>query len=250
MVEILSNEQYWSRDQLVRAHSDLPGALDYEIDAVRDAADRARSSGPVRSVHVLGVGTGRELADIRAATRPTRLFGWDLSQPMVDGCRSQIERHGWPDVTVELASIDDVPDLIDEPADVVIGLSAVLCYIPDDSGRRRTARAMRSMCRTGAGLALVVQQRAGRRPWVPYFAAIDSLERAHLRHEGIGNRRSRYGDVAVLLHHYGRREIGDLLGTAGFERCNVRSLREWAADHDRAVPRRSPNPLIVTATAC
>lgn len=248
MVELISNEQYWNRPDLVALYRDLDGALDYEADAIRDAAGRASSTGPVRSVHVVGVGVGRELEDIRRITGGV-IHAWDMSAPMVDACSRRIDQAGWNDVTVRQATIQQLPELLAEPADLVVGLSAVLCYDADPDGRRQNLRALRSMCRTGAGIAVVVQQRHGRPGWAAYFATLAMLERAHLRHRGVGNRPSRYGEAAVLLHHYGRAELGELMDDARFTDHRIESLRDWAEPDRRRVPRRSPNPLIATATA-
>lgn len=249
VAELLSNEEYWNRPELVDAHSGRPGILPYEIDAVVDACARAGSTGEVQSVHVLGVGTGRELADIRRLTKPTRIHAWDISEPMVAGCEDLIRCAGWNDITVARASIDEIPGLMEQPADAVIALAAVLCYIPLSTDRLATFRAMHAMCRPGGGLAAVVQQRHARPLWGAYFAYASLLERSGLRHRGEGNRPSSYGDVAVMLHHYGRHELDDLLHVAGFADRHIQSLRRWASSNHRRIPRRSPNPLIAVATA-
>ncbi|MBS1838536.1 MAG: class I SAM-dependent methyltransferase [Actinobacteria bacterium] len=248
MAGVVSNEEYWHRRELVELYRGLDGALDYELDAVRDASIRAGATGRVHDVHVIGAGVGRELADIRRLTSPARIHAWDMSAPMVEACQARIDQAGWDDVTVRLATIQEIAGRIDRPADLVVGLSAVLCYEPDVAGRHRNLRSLHDMCRPGAGLAVVVQQQRGRRAWGPYFALMSLLEHTPLRDRGVGNRPSRYGDAAVLLHHYGRRELRDLLQQEGFDACSIESLREWAGPRNRQVPRRSPNPLVATAT--
>lgn len=245
---MVPNKEYWCRRELVELYKGLDGALDYELDAVRDASERAAATGTIENVHVIGAGGGRELADIRRLTSPAHVHAWDMSVPMVEACRARIEQAGWNDVTVRQAMIQEIPELIDQPADLVVGLSAVLCYEPDVAGRHRNLRSLHDMCRPGTGLAVVVQQKHGRPTWGLYFTVLSLLERTRLRDRGHGNRSSRYGDVAVLLHHYGRQELRDLLHQEGFEASRIESLREWAAPRNRQVPRRSPNPLVATAT--
>jgi len=248
MGDLVSNEDYWRKSELVKLYTGLDDALDYELDAVQDATNRAAATGPVDNVHVIGAGVGRELADIRRLTSPARIHAWDMSAPMVEACQARIDHAGWEDVKVRQATIQGIPELVEEPADVIVGLSAVLCYEPVAAGRHRNLRALHDVCRPGAGLAVVVQQRHGRIPWGAYFALMSLLERTPLRDHGDGNRPSRYGDAAVLLHHYGRQELRDLLHNEGFDHCAIESLREWATLRSRRVPRRSPNPLVATAT--
>lgn len=249
MALMLSNEQYWNRPELVAAHSGLPGLLDYERDAVMGAVAGASAAGLVRSVHVLGVGAGRELAGIRQVTTPARVHSWDISQPMVEACKEHIDAHGWSDVTVAKATIREAAAVVDGTADVVVALSALLCYFPTAKERAENFRALRRMCRRGAGLAIVVQQQHGRLIWRPYFFGMAILERTGIRNRGFGNRISSFNEVAVLLHHYLRQEVLGLLEATGFGVTSIRSLREWAVESGRCIPRRSPNPLIITAIA-
>jgi ubiquinone/menaquinone biosynthesis C-methylase UbiE len=202
----------------------------------------------VDRVTVHGVGAGRELSGIRSVVHPARILAFDLSQPMVDACRRHIERHGWDDVTAERAAIDDAP-VPDGSVDLVIALGAVLGY-----GRTTTERAamvadLRRQCRQGAGLAVVVQQRYGRPDWSVYFTVSSLLTALSLRSVGSGNRVSRHGDAGTVFHHYSASELTGLLRDEGFDDVRAEPLRQWARRNGQRVPLRSPNPLLVTATA-
>jgi hypothetical protein len=249
MAEQESTERFWSRPELVRAYTDAGEALDYEVDAVLAATARATASGPLGLVHVVGVGAGRELAAIRRCTGDARIHAWDISEPMAEACRQHVHHEGLSGITVHHGAIDQIPERVTDPADVIIALGAVLGYGTTPEGRRRDLRALRSSCRTGAGVAAVVQQRNGRPDWSLYFAVTSVMERARLRTRGGGNRASRHGSATVLFHHFGRRELTSALGEGAFAEIEVRSLRQWARARGSRPPLRSPNPLIAVASA-
>lgn len=249
MAERESTERFWSRPELVRAYTDTGGALDYEVDAVIAAVARAAASGPLDLVHVVGVGAGRELAAIRQRTGDARIHAWDISEPMAESCREHVRHEGLTDITVHHGAIDQVPERVTEPADLVIALGAVLGYGTTPEQRRRDLRALRSSCRAGAGLAAVVQQRHGRPDWSMYFSLAELLERTPLRSRGAGNRSSRHGRAAVLFHHFSRRELAHELERADFAQIDITSLRQWGRPSGRRPPLRSPNPLIAVASA-
>ncbi len=249
MVEHESAEEFWSRPDLVAAYQDAGTALAYEVDAVTAATDAARRCGPIDSVHVLGVGGGRELGAIRQITGARTVHAWDISEPMVQACREHVVDSGWDDVVVGQAAIDELERPGGVPADVVIALGAVLGYGTDPPARRRTLAAIAALLRPGGGFTAVVQQRNGRPDWALYFAARSLLERTPWGSDGDGNRRSRHGSGSVLFHHYRAQELVDLVEAAGFTDVRVTSLRTWARSRDAHLPWRSPNPLILTAVA-
>lgn len=241
-------EDFWSRDELVRAYRDAGEALLYEEHAIADAATRARRSGDLHDVHVLGVGGGRELGAIRTLTAASHVYAWDISQPMVDACRAHVRSQEWPDVEVGRCAVADLARPDGVAADVVIALGAVLGYGTTPEERRRSCSVLAALLRPGGALAAVVQQRHGRPDWSLYFALRAVRERTPWRGDGDGNRRSRHGDSSVLFHHFGAEELEDLLRSAGFTEVDVRSLRSWGRANGVRIPLRSPNPLIVTAT--
>lgn len=244
-----STEEFWSRPDLVAAYQEAGAALPYEVDAVTIATDAARRSGPIDSVHVLGVGGGRELGAIRQITGARSLHAWDISGPMVQACQEHVAAAGWPDVKVGQAAIEDLERPGGTPADVVVALGAVLGYGTDHAARRRTVAAIAALLRPGGGFAAVVQQRNGRPDWAVYFAVRSVLQHTPWVNDGDGNRRSRHGSGSVLFHHYGAGELAELVQEAGFVDVEVSSLRSWARRRGVRLPFRSPNPLILTATA-
>lgn len=248
MARLEPSETFWSRPELVAAYQDIGGALQYEIDAVAASAEAARRTGPVDSVHVLGVGGGRELGAIRAITNARVIHAWDISEPMVQACRQHVTRSGWQDVIVNTSSIEDLERPGGESADLVVALGAVLGYSTDESQRCRSVGRISSLLRDGGAFAGVVQQRNGRPDWALYFAARSLLERTPWCNHGIGNRRSRHGSGSVLFHHYTPAELIDLFAREGFTDVQVGSLRAWARQREATVPLRSPNPLVLTAT--
>ena len=242
-------ESFWSQPDLVASYSRPGGALDYERDAVEDAVARARRTGPVRTVHVLGIGAGRELPAIRELVGSAKIVGWDISAPMVEACRSLVEREGIDDVELHQGDLLDVARVGDEPADVLIALGAVLGYLSDPPDREAATDALRRLARTGAGLAAVVQQRAGRPDWATWFALRSVAQVITRRGPGHGNRRSWHADQSTRFHHYTRRELAQLTARHSFTDVEIRSLRQWARGRSDRLPLRSPNPLILNATA-
>lgn len=224
------------------------GALPYESQLVRSAAAVAGTTGPVRDVHVIGVGTGRELVATRDELPTARIAAWDISPQMVDACQGFVDRAGLRDVTVACRDVADL-DAADGPADVVVLLNAVLCYVGPASARARAAAALRSVLRPGGTLAAVVHQPRGRPDWAAWFAARALLTRLGALPGASGDRRIRHGTESMLFHHFRPDEITDLLARSGFERTSVTSLRSWGRSTGHAIPLRSPNPLMVLAVA-
>lgn len=244
-----STEEFWSRPELVDAYLQEDTALPYEVDAIDTAVRLARRTGPVETVHVMGVGAGRELGAVRASSEATAVYAWDISAPMVRACGEHAHARGWFDVHVGQRAVADVRPTDTAAADVVVALGAVLGYDTTPESRRRTARALADLSRPGAGLAAVVQQRYGRPDWGFYFAVRSAAGLMTARSASIGNRHSRHGSASVAFHHFTSRELNSLLTDAGFVDVSVTSLRSWARATGASVPLRSPNPLIVTATA-
>lgn len=244
----MTPQEFWEEPELVSAYTDAGSALAYELDLVIAATARSRLTGPVDRVTVHGVGGGRELGGIRSVVQPARILAFDLSQPMVDACRRHIDHEGWDDVTAECAAIDDSP-VADGSVDLAIALGAVLGYGRTEAEQLAMVDDLRRQCRDGAALAVVVQQRYGRPDWSAYFAACSLLETLSIRSMGAGNRVSRHGPVGTVFHHFSAPELTGLLERAGFGDIRVESLRRWARRNHQKVPLRSPNPLLVLATA-
>lgn len=240
-------QQFWSNDELVAAYT-VGTALDYEIDAVRSATAAARRTGEVRTVHVLGVGAGRELAAVRAETGAELVHAWDISEPMVGACRERVAAEGWSDVRVGRAAVDELAPPDGVRADVVVALGAVLGYGTRPDTRRRSLDTVAGLLRPGGTLVAVVQQRNGRLDWAIYFAVRDLWRAASGSRRSTGNRRSRHGASSVEFHHYTVNELEQLLSASGFAAVEISSLRAWARARGNPLPRRSPNPLIVLAT--
>lgn len=238
--------RFWSQRSQVEAFPVATGPLAYESALLRDAAGLAASTGPLRSVHVIGVGAGRELEGTRDAIPGVPIRAWDISEPMVDACRRHVAERGLTDVTVECRDITELT-AGDGPADVVVLLNAVLCYLGDPATRRDAAAAVRLLMRPGGTLAAVVHQPNGRPDWAAWFAARGVLTRVGLLDGGPGDRRIRHGDASMLFHHYRPREMVGWLTAAGMPDVRVRSLRSWARATGHHIPVRSPNPLLVLA---
>jgi SAM-dependent methyltransferase len=244
-----SPEAFWSRPELVRAYDVAGDALPYEVDLIGTAATVAGRSGPVDTVDVLGVGTGRELSAVRTATHASLVRAWDISSPMVEACRARVQAEQWTDVVVEQAEVTTLRPQDGRHADLVVALGAVLGYGITAEDRRRAVDAIAGVLRPGGTLAAVVQQRNGRPDWAAYFAVLGVVRHAPWSDLGPGNRHSRHGDGAVVFHHYRPQEVRSLLERAGFGEVDVTSLKAWGRRTGSRIPATSPNPLLVTATS-
>jgi SAM-dependent methyltransferase len=238
--------EFWNQDSQVQAFSATTAALPYELDLIGSAAAQAARTAPVEQVHVVGVGAGRELLAVRGLLPDAHVHGWDISDHMVQACAAFIEDRALEDMTVARA---DVVELTadDGPADVVVLVNAVLCYLDTAEARRRAFAALFDLVRPGGALAIVVHQRNGRPDWSAWFAARGVLGAIGLVDGGAGDRRIRHGGHQMRFHHYTPRELSGALRTAGFDDVDVESLRAWARRTGHRIPLRSPNPLMVTA---
>lgn len=240
------SRRFWSQGSQVDAFPAGTGALAYETALLGDAAELAARTGPLRSVHVIGVGTGRELIGTRDAIPDVPIVAWDISEPMVAACRQHVADQGWGDVTVRCGDVTELT-AADGPADVVVLLNAVLCYLVDADSRRSAAAALRSLLRPGGTVAAVVHQPNGRPDWATWFAARAALCRLGVLPGSGGDRRIVHGDASMLFHHYRPGEVVDLFSDAGLDEVRVRSLRSWARATRHRIPAASPNPLLVLA---
>lgn len=249
MAPVEGAQEFWSQDDLVAEYAREHAALAYEVDLIGAAVQRARVGGEVETVHVLGVGAGRELDAVRTLAPGAHVVAWDISEPMVRAARRLVTERGWSDVTVLHGSLIDVRRIGGRPADVVVALGAVLGYCVTADEQLAALRTIRSSARDGAGIALVVQQRFGRPDWSAWFATHWLLGRAGVSDRTPGTRRSRHGSTSVLFHHYTRKELRSLLRAAGFDDAVVGSLRDWCRRRGLSLSPRSPNPLLAHASA-
>lgn len=240
------SREFWSQGSQVEAFPATTGALAYETALLVEAAALAATTGPLRSIHVIGVGTGRELAGTRAAIPAVPIRAWDISEPMVEACRRHVVDQGLTDVDVGCRDLTELT-AADGPADVVVLLNAVLCYLGDTDTRQQAAVALRALLRPGGTLAAVVHQPNGRPDWATWFAARGLLARLGLLPGGPGDRRIEHGEASMLFHHYRPAELVEMLGAAGMDDVRVQSLRSWARRTGHRIPRRSPNPLLILA---
>jgi len=239
-------EEFWSQQSQVVAFPGTAESLPYETSLIEDAAAVARRSGPVDDVHVIGVGTGRELGGTRRLLPSAHLHAWDVSGPMVEACRELVAQQGWGDVVVDQADVVELTAAAG-PADLAILVNAVLCYVNTQERRVAAVSALHSVLRPGGALAIVVHQRNGRPDWAGYFALRALAVRFGLADGQAGDRRIRHDSRTMLFHHYTPGELRRLLAAGGFDEVHVRSLRSWARATGHRIPRRSPNPLLVVA---
>lgn len=241
------SRSFWNQSSQVSAFPASTGALPYEIDLLGRAIDRAAASGPVANVHVIGVGTGRELAATRAVAPEASITAWDISEQMVEQCRDFVERSGFSNVEVRCADMTELSD-DDGPADVVVLLNAVLCYLGTPAERRAAFASMRRLTRPGGAIAAVVHQPNGRPDWAAWFTARGLLTRVGAADGVDGDRRISHGGETMLFHHYRPSEATALLESHGFDDVSVESLRAWARSTSSRIPLRSPNPLLLLAS--
>ena len=242
--EPLSAVEYWSRPNVVDRWTGQRAVLSYEQAIIDRACRLAEESGPLRRVHVVGVGAGRELAAVRSAAPEARILAWDVSPTMVEAARSYVD-----DARLEGVEVDssDVADLSRSAgaADVVIAINAVLSYLTTPDHRHRSASAVFELLRAGGSLAVVVQQRNGRADWALWFALRSLATRLGLAPGGAGDRFNGQGRTRLLVHHYSKRELAQLFRAVGFADLHVQSLRQWSRGEGTRVPLRSPNPLML-----
>ena len=242
----LTPDEYWSLPAAVGSMDRGRAPAHYEDLLLADAVSLAGAPDAIRTVHVLGVGAGRELPAVRRAAPTARILAWDVAPGMVEACRRNLDGAGLGEVEVAARAAGDLaPD--DGRAQLVVGLNAVLGYVVPAAERRRTVAALAAVLEPGGVLAAVVQQRRGRPDWAAWFLAHDALAAAHLIGSAPGDRWIGDDGPTVAHHHYTRRELVDLLAGAGIEPTRVGSLRRFVGPHGIRPPLRSPNPLVALA---
>lgn len=238
--------EFWNRDSQVDAFPAGGAPLAYELDLIGSAAARAARTGPTTRVHVVGVGAGRELLAVRELLPEAHVHGWDISEQMVAACASFIRTEGLEHMSVACADVVELT-AADGPADVVVLVNAVLCYLDTPEARQRAWTALFELVRPGGTLAIVVHQRNGRPDWSVWFAARGAGAALGLADGGGGDRRIHHDGHRMRFHHFTPAELSRGLHAAGFDEVGVESLRRWARRTGHRIPLRSPNPLLVTA---
>ena len=238
--------RFWASPSQARAFPQAGGALRYERELIRDAAALAGETGPVESLHVVGVGTGRELDGTRREVPRGLITAWDISPTMVEECERYVADRGWNEVTVKCGDVASLSER-DGPADVAVLLNAMLCYVTPAERRVAAVEALRDLLRPGGTVAAVVHQTSGRPDWAAYFAGRGVGTWLGLARGGYGDRMIEHGGATMLFHHYRPTELVALFRTAGFYDVRVRSLRRWARSVGAPIPLKSPNPLLVVA---
>jgi len=218
------SREFCSQSSQVEDFPATRGALLYEADLIGTAAAAALSSGTVDEVHVVGVGAGREHIATQDSLPHARIRGGTSHPRMVDACRRFIDRTGLEHVTIGCRDVAAL-DAADGPADVVVLLNAVLCYVGPGHERARAAAALHSVLRPGGMLTAVVHQPYGRPDWAAWFAARGALARVGAVSGTPGGCRIRHGASTTLFHYFRPSEITELLADAGFVHTHVRSLR-------------------------
>ncbi|CAB4530709.1 unannotated protein [freshwater metagenome] len=239
-------EEFWSQDSQVEAFSKNSDVLLYESDLIAEAIAAASTTGEVKEVHAVGVGTGRELPAVRALLPEAKISAWDVSEPMVQACSAFVQDQGLTNISVGQADIVDLSSH-GTNADLVVLLNAILCYVNTPQDRRRALLALHGLLRSGGTIAVVVHQPNSRPDWAMWFGFRSLLCRLSLAEGSSGDRRISHGDSTMSFHHFRPTELRRLLTESGFEHIRIRSLRTWSRETGHRIPWRSPNPLMVTA---
>ena len=196
-------------------------------------------------MRVVGVGTGRELVAVRGILPDASIVAFDISEPMVEACKAFVASADLGDVHVELKDMLDLAES-DGPADLIVLVNAVLCYVSGSADRARVFRGLCSVLRAGGSVAIVVHQRNGRPDWSTWFALRSIATRLRLAEGDAGDRRITHDRRSMLFHHFTRRELRRQMSQAGFTDVSITSLRSWARSTGNRIPLDSPNPLLIS----
>ena len=242
----LPADEYWSMASSVRSMDRGHPPEPYEELLLREAVELAGGPAVVETVHVLGVGTGRELPAVRRAAPGARLLAWDIAPAMVAACRHNLDGTALADIAVGVSAAGDLTPAHGR-AQLVVACNAVLGYVVPATERRRTLAALADVLVPGGVLMGVVQQRRCLPDWAAWFAAHDALAAARLVGSDTGDRWIGEGGATVAHHHFTRRELVALLAGADLHPEVLTSLRRYLGPYGRRPPGRSPNPLVTLA---
>lgn len=110
--------------------------------------ERVRPSLPSQRMLDIGVGGGR--TTVHFAPLAGEYVGIDVSEPMVEACRTRFADSGWRHVSFEVADVRGMPQLESESFDFVLFSWNGLDSVGGADERRRALAEIRRVCRTGA----------------------------------------------------------------------------------------------------
>lgn len=242
---VVDAAEFWSTDTAVESLVDRVRLVEYEAALLERAIRSVGGRDDVRSVAVVGVGAGRELAGLLEAIPHAEVVAYDVSQAMVEACRRRVRELGTDRVRVECGAIADLT--APNPFDLVVGFNAVMSYPQPASERARSFAGSIQLLRPGGVAAFVVQQRYGRPDWAVWFL-LRKLATAlpRVRFDPT-NHLSVLDGTGVEVHHFSARELTAELRSAGYGDIECESVRAWSRRAGTHIPTRSPNPLVVIA---
>lgn len=248
----VSNSAFWNSPAVVLTQQrEAPWSHTYEdylLDLARNRCESGRN--PVKVIHVIGCGPGREIPVIRKVFPEARVIASDVAQRMIDVCAENLLR--WDcSANVELICCPASSLAADrDGADLVVAFNNVLTYISEESERRRTFGAMRGALRAGGLLIGVVHHRWGRPAKSCYFLLQQIARMVRLTTREAGYRLGGFAGMRARCHYYTAAELRVLLAGAGFAPLEILSLAFWHRKREQKYnPLRGDNNLIFAAEA-
>ena len=231
---LVPNAEYWDTPTVVDRQRTQPYLFWYERELIRRvAADLVERDVPVRRVHVVGCGPGREVPGVCRAFPEAVVVASDIAPRMVEACAENLVAWGIADRV--LLRCAGAAELRDEgvPAQVVLVLDNVLTYVTPAAERDETMRAFRALLAPGGVLGGVVHHRWGRLTKSAFFLRQEIADTLGIGREERGDRVARMEGMPVRLHYFTRDEVAALLGCADFGAVEVRSLAELGPEVGR-----------------
>jgi arsenite methyltransferase len=236
----------WAEWVLDRGHGGLAEDERPDLDYLRPIRDRVLDNAAIREGDtLLDVGAGGGLIAFaaldRVGDRGNVIFS-DVSQPLLDHCRSVAEREGILDRTSFVrASAEDLP-IPDEGADVVTTRSVLIYVSRKDAAFSEFHRVLRP----GGRLSIF-------EPINRYFEMRDDdfwgFDASPVR--ALVAKMNAYEGWDVIneddpMMNFGERDLFGLAGAAGFDEVNVELVLDrkrggWVKDWDSLL-KTSPNP--------
>lgn len=254
MPELLtvSNPAFWNSPAAVLTQQrEAPWSHAYEdylLDLARNRCESRRD--PVKVIHVVGCGPGREIPVIRRVFPEARVIASDVAQRMIDVCTENLLR--WDcSANVELICCPASSLAAErDGANLVVAFNNVLTYISEESERRRTFGAMRGALRAGGLLIGVVHHRWGRLGKSCYFLLQQIARMARVTTCEAGDRLGGFAGMRARWHYYTAAELRVLLASAGFVPLDVLSLASWHHKREQKYSfLRGDNNLLFAAEA-
>ncbi|HMI08355.1 MAG TPA: class I SAM-dependent methyltransferase [Flavobacterium sp.] len=240
-------KDFWEKDNIIATQEVLKQASDFEIFMLGNAKERYKSTGEIKTIKIIGCGTGREIESIAEFYKPVRIVASDLSQNMIAKCDENLKKWNIDSFTETLVLDAKDYNKVSETFDLVTILNSMLTYVPLRADRLTIYKNALQILKPKGILIGTVHNQYGATSKTFYFQLRNLF--SFVLGDRVGNRDTGFKGFKVPGYYYDKKGLLKDLTEAGFKDVEIYSLEEYYASNGIAYDRKKGyNNLIFIAT--